>query len=320
MKILVAEDDLITRRILEAHLVKWGYAVVMVADGQEAWRLLQQDDAPSLAILDWMMPGMDGTTICREVRKLNRQPYIYLILLTARGYKEHLIEGLEAGADEYLTKPFDPYELKARLRAGARIVELQDSLIQAREALREQAMHDSLTHLLNRRASLDFLLSELVRAEREHHPLSLMMVDIDFFKSVNDRFGHLGGDEVLCEVARRLRKSSRTYDIVGRFGGEEFVVVAPGCGAAQGLIRAERLREVVYSQPIPLKDLSVAVTISVGVATTLDPSRESMEAFLAAADKALYRAKAAGRNRVEGDSSADHPLSTPDPRRGPVSE
>ena len=254
MKILVAEDDLVTRRILEAYLVKWGYEAVMVADGQEAWRLLQQDDAPSLAILDWMMPGLDGTTICREVRKLNRQPYIYLILLTARGYKEHLIEGLEAGADEYLTKPFDPYELKARLRAGARIVELQDSLIQAREALREQAMHDPLTLLLNRRASLDFLLSELARAKREHHPLSLMMVDIDFFKSVNDRFGHLGGDEVLCEVARRLRKSARTYDLVGRFGGEEFLIVAPGCGAAQGLVQAERLREVVGSQPITLKD------------------------------------------------------------------
>jgi diguanylate cyclase (GGDEF)-like protein len=318
MKILVADDDLVTRRILEAYLVKWGYEAVMVADGQEAWRILQEDDAPSLAILDWMMPGMDGTTICREVRKLNHQPYIYLILLTARGYKEHLIEGLEAGADEYLTKPFDPYELKARLRAGARIVELQDSLIQAREALREQAMHDSLTHLLNRRASLDFLLSELVRAKREHHPLSLMMVDVDFFKLVNDRFGHLGGDEVLCEVARRLRKSSRTYDLVGRFGGEEFLVVAPGCGTAGCLIQAERLREVVCSQPITLKDLSATVTISVGVATSLDPSRQNMEALLAAADKALYRAKANGRNRVEGDSSADHPLSAPDPRLGAV--
>ena len=320
MKILVAEDDLVTRRILEAYLVKWGYEAALVADGQEAWRLLQRDDAPSLAILDWMMPGMDGTSICREVRKLNRQPYIYLILLTARGYKEHLIEGLEAGADEYLTKPFDPYELKARLRSGARIVELQDSLIQARDALRDQAMHDSLTLLLNRRASLDFLLSELVRAQREHHPLSVMMLDIDFFKSVNDRFGHLGGDEVLCEVARRLRKSARSYDLVGRFGGEEFLIVAPGCATAQGLIQAERLREVVCSAPIPLKDLSVTVTISVGVATTLDPRRENMEALLAAADKALYRAKAAGRNRVEGDSSSAGPSPQLDPHKNSGSE
>jgi diguanylate cyclase (GGDEF)-like protein len=319
MKILVAEDDLITRRILDAHLAKWGYEAVMVADGQEAWQLLQKDDAPRLAILDWMMPGLDGTSICREVRKLNLQPYIYLILLTSRGYKQDVIEGLEAGADEYLIKPFDPYELKARLRSGARIVELQDSLIQAREALREQAMHDPLTHLLNRRATMDFLLSELSRADREQTPLSVMMVDVDHFKSVNDRFGHLAGDEVLCEVARRLRISARTYDLVGRFGGEEFLVVAPACNTTQGLIQAERLREVVCSQPITIKDLSVEVTISAGVATSLDPNRQDMEALLTAADRALYRAKSGGRNRVERESSRAHPFPKPDPHRGSVS-
>ncbi len=318
MKILVAEDDPVTRRMLEAYVVKWGYEAVMVADGQEAWQLLQQNNAPRLAILDWMMPGLDGTAICRAVRKLDLQPYIYLILLTARGYKQDLVEGLEAGADEYLTKPFDPHELKARLRSGARIVELQDSLIQAREALREQAMHDPLTHLLNRRATMDFLLSELSRAAREQNSLSVMMVDIDFFKSVNDRFGHLPGDEVLCEVARRLRTSARIYDLVGRFGGEEFLVVAPGCSNTEGLIQAERLREMVCSQPITLKDLSVKVTISVGVATTLDPNQQVMEALLTAADEALYRAKAAGRNRVEGESAAP-PFPKPNAGKGSVS-
>ena len=307
MKILVAEDDLVTRRILEAYLAKWGYEVVMVANGREAWELLQKDDTPRLAILDWMMPGLDGTSICREVRKRNLQPYIYLILLTARGYKQDLIEGLESGADEYLTKPFDPYELKARLRSGARIVELQDNLIQAREALRELAMRDPLTNLLNRRATLDCLLSELSRADREKNPLSVMMVDADHFKSVNDSFGHLAGDEVLCEVARRLRTSARTYDLVGRFGGEEFLVVAPACRSADGLIQAERLREVVCSLPITLKDKSVTVTISVGVATTLDPNPRNMEALLNAADNALYRAKAAGRNCVAGETSATPP-------------
>ncbi len=318
MKILVAEDDPVTRRMLEAYVVKWGYEAVMVADGQEAWQLLQQNNAPRLAILDWMMPGLDGMAICRAVRKLDLQPYIYLILLTARGYKQDLVEGLEAGADEYLTKPFDPHELKARLRSGARIVELQDSLIQAREALREQAMHDPLTHLLNRRATMDFLLSELSRAAREQNSLSVMMVDIDFFKSVNDRFGHLPGDEVLCEVARRLRTSARIYDLVGRFGGEEFLVVAPGCSNTEGLIQAERLREMVCSQPITLKDLSIKVTISVGVATTLDPNQQDMEVLLTAADEALYRAKAAGRNRVEGESAAP-PFPKPNAGKGSVS-
>jgi diguanylate cyclase (GGDEF)-like protein len=303
MKILVAEDDLVTRRMLEAYLGKWGYEVVMVADGQQAWQLLQQEHAPRLALLDWMMPEMDGMSICREVRRLEIQPYIYLILLTARKYHEDIIAGLEAGADDYLTKPFDPIELRARLRAGARVVELQDNLIEAREALREQAMHDPLTQLLNRRATLDFLLTELNRATRDLKPLTVMMVDIDHFKSINDRYGHPAGDGVLCEVSRRLRASLRAYDIVGRFGGEEFLVVAPGCDMSPGLMRAERLREVVCSQPVTLKDLSINVTVSVGVASVPEPKPQDLEAMLSAADKALYRAKEGGRNRVEAESS-----------------
>ena len=150
-----------------------------------------------------------------------------LILLTARGCTEDVITGLEAGADEYLAKPFDPYELKARLRSGVRIVELQDRLIQAQETLRDQAMHDPSTHLLNRRATFDVLLSKLSRADRKQNSLTMMMVDIDDFKSVNDRFGHLAGDEVLREVARRLRMSTRKYDAVGRIGGKGI----PGSGA-----------------------------------------------------------------------------------------
>jgi diguanylate cyclase (GGDEF)-like protein len=312
MKILVAEDDLVTRRMLQAYLEKWGYEVVTVSDGQQAWQVLQGDNAPRLAVLDWMMPGLDGTSVCREVRRNNVQPYIYLILLTARGYQEDVIMGLEAGADEYLTKPFDPYELRARLRAGARIVELQDSLIQARDALREQAMHDPLTQLLNRRATMDALLGELNRCGREEKPLTAMMVDLDHFKSVNDRYGHPVGDAVLCEVSRRLKISSRTYDVVGRIGGEEFLIVAPGCGAAQGVAQAERLREVVGIQPTTFKDLSVNVTISVGVATMLHPKQEEIELLLALADQALYRAKAGGRNRVEGQCAADDPPGPPD--------
>jgi len=303
MKILVAEDDLITGRMLQAYLVKWGYDVLMVSDGLQAWRILQQENAPRLALLDWMMPEMDGMSICREVRRLNIQPYIYLILLTARRYQEDVVAGLEAGADEYLTKPFDPYELRARLRAGARVVELQDSLIQAREALRDLAMHDPLTQLLNRRASMDFLLAELGRAERDQKPLTVMMVDIDHFKSVNDRFGHPAGDGVLCEVSGRLRASIRAYDSVGRSGGEEFLVVAPGCDAEPGLRQAERLREVVCSQPILVNGISLNITVSVGVATSLKPKAQDLEALLAAADKALYRAKEKGRNCVEAESS-----------------
>ena len=302
MKILVAEDDLVTGRMLQTYLVKWGYEAQIVTDGLQAWQILQQENAPRLALLDWMMPEMDGMSICREVRRLNIQPYIYLILLTARRYQEDVVAGLEAGADEYLTKPFDPYELRARLRAGARIVELQDSLIQAREALRDQAMHDALTQLLNRRAAMDFLSAELGRAARDPKPLTVMMVDIDHFKSVNDRFGHPAGDAVLCEVSRRLRASIRSYDSVGRFGGEEFLVVAPGCGTESGLVQAERLREVVSAQPVAVKDISIEVTVSVGVATSPEPKPQHLESLLSAADKALYRAKENGRNRIEGES------------------
>jgi len=311
MKILVAEDDLVTRRMLEAYLGKWGYEVLKASDGQQAWQILQHEHAPRLAILDWMMPGMDGTSVCREVRELNLQPYTYLILLTTRGFKQDVIEGLESGADEYLTKPFDPFELKARLRSGVRIVELQDRLILAQEALREQAMRDALTGLLNRRATLDLFLAEMSRARREKTPLSLMMLDIDHFKPVNDRFGHLMGDEVLCDVARRLRVSARNYDLVGRFGGEEFLIVAPRCRPTDALIQAERLREAVCSHPITLKDTSLAVTISVGVATALEPDQLDMEALLNTADQALYRAKEAGRNRVEGDIPGAGPKPVP---------
>lgn len=316
MKILVADDDLVTRRMLQAYLEKWGYEVVAVSDGQQAWQILQQANAPRLAILDWMMPELDGTSVCREVRRVNLQPYIYLILLTARGYQEDVIAGLDAGADEYLTKPFDPYELQARLRAGARIVELQDSLIQAREALREQAMHDPLTQLFNRRATMDVLLAELSRGSREQKPLTVMMVDIDHFKLVNDRFGHPAGDGVLCEVSWRLRTSSRTYDTVGRIGGEEFLVVLPDHSAAQGLAQAERLRKAVCAQPITLKDLSISITVSVGVATLRHPKQDEMEALLALADQALYRAKVGGRNRVEGESAANGPSGPPDSQGG----
>ena len=219
-----------------------------------------------------------------------------------------------------MTKPFDPYELRARLRAGARIVELQDSLIQAREELRDLAMHNVLTHLLNRRAIMEVLASELGRAAREPNPLTVMMVDIDHFKSVNDKFGHPAGDGVLCEVSKRLRASIRTYDNVGRFGGEEFLVVAPGSDATPGLAQAERLREVVSSQPIVVKDISIHVTVSVGVATSHQLQPPPMEALLSAADKALYRAKERGRNRVEGESSPILLSSTPDLPVGVVPE
>jgi two-component system cell cycle response regulator len=298
MKVLIAEDELTFQHMLKTFLSKWGYEVVVSSDGLQAWKTLQGENRPRLAILDWMMPGMDGVHICRAVRKSESIPYVYLLLLTTRDQKQDIVEGIEAGADDYLIKPFDPHELRARIRTGERIIELQESLLRTQEELRVQATHDALTGLLNRRASLDALSAELDRGRREKKPLCLVMADIDHFKKVNDTHGHPAGDVVLREVARRIQGSVRAYDTAGRFGGEEFLVIFPGCSQHQGIRQAERIREAVSAEPVAVRDKALGVTISLGVATTSEPDPEDIEGLLGAADMALYRAKEEGRNRV----------------------
>jgi diguanylate cyclase (GGDEF)-like protein len=301
--------------MLEVYLTKWGFEPLVVANGSEAWEVFQRNDAPELAILDWMMPGMDGVFVCQGVRKINPQRCFYLILLTTKGGKQDIVAGLEAGADDYLTKPFDPDELRARLQAGKRIVELHKSLICAQRALQEQATHDALTGLLNRGASLEVFRGELNRGRREKRPLCIVMVDIDHFKQINDTYGHLTGDAVLRQVAGRLRGSVRPYDIVGRFGGEEFLVVFPGCRADQGVRQAERLRAEMCAEPVQIRDSSIPVTISLGVLEVSDKETVGMESLLGTVDAALYRAKAGGRNRVE---LAMRPLESPPGAREPA--
>src|SRR5580704_1147440 len=193
-RVLAAEDNPVFQSMLRSMLTKWGYDPVIARDGAEAWRALDAEDAPRLAILDWMMPGMDGVEICRRVRAAGREPYIYILLLTARTESRDLVDGMEAGADDYLTKPFIAHELRVRLRAGQRILDLQSELMATREALRVQATHDSLTGLPNRGAILDILQTELSRASRESRPLAVVMADIDRFKQINDTRGHQAGD------------------------------------------------------------------------------------------------------------------------------
>jgi two-component system cell cycle response regulator len=299
VKVLIAEDDRTIRLFLQHHLTKNGFEVVATSDGKQAWALLQVPGAPRLAILDWEMPGMDGPEVCLEARKRVAQPYVYIILLTARSDKAEVIHGLEAGADDYLIKPFHPQELLARLRAGQRILTLEDNLMAARDVLTFQATHDSLTGLWNRAAVLDTLRRELVRCWREHRPLGVLLVDLDHFKSINDTYGHVVGDQVLRETASRLRHQLRDYDTVGRYGGEEFLIVLPGCDAAVTGERAAKLREGVSLTPMETTDGPVHATMSLGGVCC--PFAEPLEAtaVLCAADAALYRAKAAGRNRVE---------------------
>jgi diguanylate cyclase (GGDEF)-like protein len=299
MRVLIADDDHVSRRLLGSLLVKWGYEVVTAKDGAEAWQALQNEDAPRLAILDWVMPGMDGLEVCRKARKRPGQPYAYLILLTARGQMGDVLEGLEAGADDYLTKPFDPQELKARLRVGKRILDLQEELISAREALRFEAAHDSLTGLWNRAAILDTLERELARADREEISVGLAMADLDHFKRVNDTYGHLVGDAVLREAARRMQALVRRYDAIGRYGGEEFLVIVPGCNIACAQSQAERLRTGIGQEPFEVPGGTLQLTLSVGVTASAPLGGADADSLIRAADAALYRAKTAGRNRVE---------------------
>lgn len=312
MKILIAEDDPVSRRVLEAFLVKWSYEVIVARNGAEAWDELQKQEAPMLAILDWMMPGMDGVQVCRKIREAKDRPYVYILMLTAKERKQHILEGIEAGADEYLTKPFEPHELKAHLLAGRRILDLQDALIRAREELRVQATHDPLTGLCNHAEILGRLRVEVERARRQGTPVGVVMADLDYFKRINDTYGHPAGDTVLREVARRFRSAVRPYDSVGRYGGEEFMVVFPGCNSAAAVQQAERLRMSIREEPIALAGKSVAVTLSLGVAAAADPGSWDSESLLRLADTALYRAKAGGRDRVE--PSTDPRLETSEER------
>ncbi|MCX6630235.1 MAG: diguanylate cyclase [Candidatus Solibacter sp.] len=295
MRVLAAEDNPVFQSMLRTMLTKWGYEAVIARSGTEAWRILEAEDAPRLAVLDWMMPGMDGLEICRRIRSVNREPYVYILLLTARTESEDLIEGMNAGADDYLTKPFNAHELRVRLHAGRRILDLQEELLKAREALRHQATHDGLTGLLNRTSILEKLDDELARAARAGTPVSAVMVDLDRFKLINDTYGHLAGDAVLREAADRLKSAARRYDLVGRYGGEEFLIVLPGCDASDAAVQAERMREAIGATPVLTSTHPVYVTASLGVACS---SHSAPEALVRQADEALYESKAAGRNRV----------------------
>jgi two-component system cell cycle response regulator len=295
MRVLAAEDNPVFQSMLKTMLTKWGYRAVIARNGTEAWRVLDSEDAPRLAVLDWMMPGMDGVEICRRIRSANREPYIYILLLTARTESRDLIEGMDAGADDYLTKPFNSHELRVRLNAGRRILDLQEELLRAREALREQATHDGLTGLLNRTSILEKLDDELARAARAGTPVSVLMADLDRFKSINDTYGHLVGDAVLREAACRLKSAARRYDSVGRYGGEEFLIVLPGCDAAHAAVQAERMRDALGATPFLSASQPVLVTVSLGAACSAHCAPETL---VREADDALYEAKAEGRNRV----------------------
>jgi len=298
LKVLIADDERATQRVLETLLEKHGYEVVLARNGEEALAILEREDAPDLVILDWLMPDVDGIEICRRVREWNKERYSYIIMLTAKTAKEDFVLGLDAGMDDYLSKPFHPDELRARVRVGERMLALQ-------EQLRIQATRDHLTGILNRGTVIEIAQRELAQAARKGEYTALVLGDIDSFKQVNDTHGHLAGDALLCEIAKRLAGRLRVYDVLGRYGGEEFLILLPGCdGATAGKV-AEDLRGAVASAPVSTEAGELSITMSFGFAAVRPTASTKWEDLVRAADDALYRAKRAGRNRVAGVAAQD---------------
>jgi len=310
--VLVAEDNPVSRKLLEKALHKAGYEVVAVENGRVALDYLKKTFCP-IVLTDWMMPEMDGPDLCRAIRASEFQGYVFVILLTAKDSKTDIIEGLEAGADDYLTKPFNPAELMARLNTGKRILELERSLRKANEEIRQLSITDPLTGAFNRGYLNDHLPQELKRTLRYGRSLSLILCDIDHFKTVNDNYGHQAGDMVLKDFSRRLMGSVRKdLDWVARYGGEEFLIVLPETDLSGASLVGERIRKAVERAPIELQSNLIRITASFGV-TSIESIDNKADDFcddlIKRADDMLYLAKSEGRNRVKVYPDTD-PTST----------
>ena len=295
MRVLIAEDDPVSRRLLEALLTKWGYEVIVTTDGKQAWEVLQTEDAPRLAILDWMMPEIDGPEVCRKVRARKNGAYIYLLLLTAKTQKDDIIRGIGAGADDYVTKPFDANELNARLRAGRRIVDLQAELVSARESMLVQATHDPLTGLPNRLLFSDRLTQRLMSSRGAQQPLAVMYLDLDRFKIVNDTLGHAVGDKLLQCVAQRLNSCLRETDTLARMGGDEFTVILADIENHEAAAAVARKILECLAEPVVIDVNEFFVTASIGI-SVFPSDGADVESLVKNADTAMYRAKEQGRN------------------------
>ena len=297
MKVLIAEDDLVSSKILQKNLVNWDYEVVLAHTGAAAWQALQDGDL-RLAILDWMMPGMDGVEVCRQIRRRKKYKYTYIILLSAKDRKPDIIMGLSSGADDYMTKPVNFLELRARLKTGKRIIELEDKLLFTQNQLKDIASRDGLTKIWNRTESVRFLNEELERGRREKIPTGVIMLDIDHFKRINDEYGHSVGDLALLKVVSRLKGKVRTSDKLGRYGGDEIIIILPNCPRAEIKKVGERLRLAVGHRRIKTELNTIPITISVGCSTSDLPGNSTSEKLIKTADRALLKAKELGRNSV----------------------
>ncbi len=313
MKILIASQEQASLATISRLLAFFPHEIVTAATGKQAWKILSREDRPQVAVLDWRLPGLNGLELCRRLRATAPQAkqldfetilhnpvqdakYTYLIILSQNTQKEDIVTGFEAGADDFIIKPFNDEELQARVRAGIRIIELQNSLLEAQRKLRILARTDELTSILNRRAILENISTEIDRAVRENGLLSLAILDIDHFKQVNDAFGHDAGDMVLTECVRRIQSIIRSYDLLGRFGGEEFIFILPGASPEEARQVCERVRAEIGNRPFPLDQSTISLTVSQGLAFW--NRADSLDALIKKADTALFKAKHQGRDRV----------------------
>jgi two-component system cell cycle response regulator len=301
LKLLLAEDEPLQQKVLKRLLSLAGYDVHTATDGDEAFARLKKEPFQIL-VTDWDMPGMDGATLCRRLRESPLEGYLYILMLTGHSATSDLVEGLEAGADDYIRKPPEVAELLARVNAGRRIIELERNLSAAHAKIQRLSITDPLLDTFNRRYLDEKLPQEIARAVRYGRPLSLVMADIDHFKEVNDKHGHAAGDEVLRCFTKRLQASLRqSIDWVARYGGEEFVLVLPEASLEAAARVAEKVRSDCAGAPMRTSLIDCVITASFGVAT-LPATTASLpgcaDRLLRAADAALYRSKQAGRNRV----------------------
>jgi len=297
LKVLIAEDDRISSKILEKNINEWNYKAVVTKDGKEAWNILKENDI-TLAIIDWMMPGISGIELCRKIRKEKKHKYTYIILLTAKKNQEDINKGLLAGADDYVTKPFNRFELKARLQTGKRIIELENERNRLEKILVIRSQQDSLTSLWNKSMILRLLNEEISRSQREKHPIGVLMGDIDHFKKINDTYGHQIGDNVISEVASRLKKNIRLYDKIGRYGGDEFLIILPNCNSMNLGRVANRLHKSLIDTKINTEIGALQITISIGGASCEIVDETAPDNLIKSSDSALYKAKNKGRNSV----------------------
>jgi diguanylate cyclase (GGDEF)-like protein len=292
MKVLIAEDDSVTCRMLEVTLQGWGYEVVVASDGREALEVLMSQDSPQLAVLDWLMPEIDGTEVCRRVREAKKEKYIYMILLTIKEKKVNILEGLDSGADDYIVKPFDAPELKSRLGAGKRVIEENIKLS-------HQAQYDHLTSLPNRAMFTNKLRRLIIRPEyHENYQFALLFMDLDRFKIVNDNLGHGIGDQLLKEVAARLEDCIRATDIAARIGGDEFAVFLDDINNVSNAKKITDRIQKKLSEPYDLNGHEIVTTASIGIALSAT-GYTLVEDLIRDADTAMYRAKSIGRGQYE---------------------